>query len=75
MKTILPSSIEKKRPGVSRGYTLFESLIALAILITVTVPLTAFFHRKADAARLMQSITAVCILEHVLTTDNGRFFD
>ena len=57
------ASVSPKKSQNQCGYTLFESLIALAILITVVVPLTTLFHRKADAARLARSIAAACILE------------
>jgi hypothetical protein len=56
-------SNKTKKPRNTPGYTLFESLVALAILITIIVPLTTFFYRKADSARLMRSITAICMLE------------
>jgi hypothetical protein len=63
MKITLSEGFKKSMYLRRRGYMLFESLIALAILISVVVPLTTLFYRKSNSVRLQQSITSMCLME------------
>ncbi len=45
------------------GYTLLETLIALAILISIIVPLTAILHKNSSALHARDTLTAQCLLE------------
>jgi prepilin-type N-terminal cleavage/methylation domain-containing protein len=45
------------------GYTLLESLIALAILLSIIVPLLTFFYKYASDSTAQKSFTAICLLE------------
>lgn len=46
-----------------RGYTLLETLIALAILLSIIVPLTAVAYKNSGALRARSALTAQCLLE------------
>jgi hypothetical protein len=49
--------------NIAAGYTLIEVLIALAILMSVLIPLSGAFYRNTSAMKSMQTMTAMCIVE------------
>jgi len=52
-----------KKNNHSRGYTLLETLIALAILMSVIVPLTTMLHKNSGAIHTRNALIAQCLLE------------
>jgi hypothetical protein len=63
-KTIISKCISVNQKN---GYTLFETLIALSILIVVAVPLVTFLFKISGANDSEKTLTGMCILEQEAT--------
>ena len=50
-------------PSEENGYTLVETIISLAILLLILVPLVSMVYKNNSVSETQKKITAICILE------------
>jgi prepilin-type N-terminal cleavage/methylation domain-containing protein len=52
-----------KKTAYSKGYTLLEVMIGLAVFVTVVIPLTSFLFKDLFFAKYQDKVTAFCLLD------------